>query len=218
VGDPGDLTATELLTTTRTVRRRIDFDRPVPMNLVEACLEIALQAPSGSNRQGWQFVVVNDAAKRLALAELYRRAWTPYAASRASAGSLFPDDPARAAVQGRVHSSAEFLAMNLERVPVHLIPTIAGRPEGRAAGSLAAFFGSILPATWSFCLAARSRGLATAFTTMHLAYEREAADLLGIPFDDVTQVGLIPVGYLVGDTLHPAAREPLASVIHVNSW
>ncbi|HVB07050.1 MAG TPA: nitroreductase family protein [Acidimicrobiales bacterium] len=197
----------ELLSTTRAVRRRLDLARPVPEELVEECLALALQAPSGSNRQGWHFVVVTDGALRAGLAALYARAFSRYE-ERIAAG------PAPDAATARVHDSARYLAEHLGEVPVHLVACAEGRPEGRSTSSLAAYFGSILPAVWSFCLAARSRGLGTAFTTMHLSYEREAAELLGIPYDEVAQVALVPVGYLLGAALRAAPRRDLGSVVH----
>ena len=205
------LTPEQLLSTTRAVRRRLDLTRPVPMGVIEECLELALQAPSGSNRQGWHFVVVTDTEQRAGLAELYRRAFSRYEERLAEAG---PGD----AASERVHDSARYLAEHLGEVPVHLVTCASGRPEGRSASALAAFFGSIMPATWSFCLAARSRGLGTALTTMHLSFEREAAELLGIPYESVSQAALVPVAYLLGEELQPAPRQPLASVLHHDRW
>jgi nitroreductase len=197
----------ELLSTTRAVRRRLDLTRPVPDALLVECLELALQAPSGSNRQGWHFVVVTDAGLRAGLAALYAQAFERYEERIAAA-------PAPDVATARVHDSARYLAEHLAEVPVHLVACAEGRPEGRQASSLAAYYGSVLPAVWSFCLAARSRGLGTALTTMHLSYEREAAELLGIPYDEVAQVALVPVGYLLGGELQRAPRRDLSRVLH----
>ena len=207
----------ELLTTTRTVRKRLDLERPVPMELIERALTIALQAPSGSNRQEWQWIVVTDADRRAAIGELYRRATYAYMESSGFAGKLFADDPTRAPVQQRTGGSIEYLADHMGEVPALLIPCLktgsAKLPEGNQAGMWA----SLLPAVWSYMLAARSLGLGTAWTTLHLNYEREAAEILGLP-DEVHQAALIPTAYYTGDTFSPAARRPLSEVLHVDRW
>lgn len=213
-----DLTPDELLTTTRSVRKRLDTSRPVEMSVIRECLEIALQAPTGGNTQGWHFVVVTDAAKRAALAEMFSRAVEWYREQPTGAGNIFQHDPVRGPQQRRVMDSVEHLEKNLHAVPVHLIPCLTGRPaEG---GPLPAFTrgGSIYPAVWSFMLAARQRGLGSVLTTLHLLYEREAAELLGIPFDTISQAGLVPVAYYSGETFRPAARQPLDSVLHLDGW
>lgn len=210
------LTTDELLTTTRTVRRRLDLNRPVPMELIRECLEIALQAPSGSNRQGWHWLVLTDPAQREAIGELYRRAVEDYLRSPHTAGALFADDPKRSAVQQRVGSSVAYLGEHMKDVPVLVIPCLQ---VGRASldGNQAGLWGSLLPAAWSFMLAARSRGLGTAWTTLHLKYEREAAEILGLP-DSVRQGVLIPTAYYTGETFTPAERQPLDEVLHLDRW
>ena len=201
--------ADELLTTTRAVRRRLDLDRPVPDELVLECVAVAQQAPTGGNSQGWGFVVVTDAEKRRRLAELYRRTADGYLrASREAAG-----DPQT----GRVYDSAIYLSEVLDRVPVHVIPVIQGRVDGQPNGVAAGLYGSILPAAWSFMLAARARGLGTAWTTLHLFQEKEAAELLGIP-EDYTQVALIPLAFFTGDTFNPADRPAADTITHWNGW
>ncbi len=208
------LTADEVLTTTRSVRKRLDFSRPVERSVIEECLRIAQQAPSGSNRQGWHFVVVTDAEKRRAIADLYRRNWERY---RATPGAQY-SDPARVETQGRVRDSAQYLADHFHEAPALVIPCIHGRTDGLPASAQSGVFGSILPAVWSFMLAARARGLGTCWTTIHLAYEREAAQVLGIPYDEVMQVALTPVAYTKGTDFKPAPREPLETVVHWDQW
>ena len=208
----------ELLTTTRAVRKRLDFDRPVERSVIEECLRIALQAPTGGNRQQWHFVVVTDPAKRRAIADLYRKGWAAYLTSPTAAPNLHYDDPTREAVQRRVGDSAQYLADNLERVPVFLIPCFAGRIDGQPASVQAGAWGSLLPAVWSFMLAARARGLGTAWTTLHMRHEREVAEILGIAYERFTQGALIPVAYTRGTDFKPAHREPLANIVHWNSW
>ena len=212
-----NLTPDQLLTTTRSVRKRLDFTRPVEPEVIRECLEIALQAPSGSNSQQWHFVVVTDADKRLALAELYRKSFAVYRAKRAEAIQQNANSP-RGAIQQRVANSADYLAEHLHEVPVHLIPCIVGRTDGLPSNQQAGVWGSILPATWSFMLAARARGLGTAWTTLHLPYEKEAAAALELPYEKIMQAALIPVAYTQGTDFSPAAREPLDTILHWNKW
>ena len=213
----------QLLTTTRAVRKRLELERPVALALVKECLEIALQAPTGSNAQGWHFVVVTDAAKRRGLAELYRKAWAVYRTMPFAAHHVHESDPSMTAVQAHVVESAQHLADNLARVPVHVIPCVAGRfeavPAPMAVLAQASAYGSILPAVWSFMLAARARGLGTSWTTLHLWHEQEAAELLGIPHAAVTQCALIPVAHVTGrPDFRPGPRKPLDGVLHLNGW
>ncbi|CAN5656625.1 nitroreductase family protein [soil metagenome] len=210
------LSPDELLTTTRTVRKRLDLQRPVPMELVRECLQIALQAPSGSNRQSWHWLVITDADQRAAIGELYRRATEEYAGSASYAGRLYANDPQRAAVQQRVGDSASYLGEHMRDVPVMVIPCIKAGVT-LEPGNQAGLWGSLLPAAWNFMLAARARGLGTAWTTLHLAYEAEVAALLGLP-DNVHQGLLIPVAYYTGDTFRPGTRQPLEDVLHLDRW
>ncbi|WP_141582504.1 nitroreductase family protein [Actinomadura sp. WMMA1423] len=211
------LSPDELLTTTRTVRKRLDLDRPVPVELIRECLEIAVQAPSGSNRQGWQWIVVTEPGTRAAIGEHYRRAFAAYAQAGGAGGGQYQDDPERAEVQRRVGESAAYLGERMGDVPVLVIPCLrvpGGRlPEGNQAG----LWGSLLPAVWNYALAARARGLGTAWTSLHLMYEREVADLLGLP-EDVRQGALIPTAYYTGDTFRPAPRVPLEEILHLDRW
>ena len=206
-----------LLTTTRSVRRRLDLDRPVPRQVIEECLEIALQAPTASNQQNWHFLVVSDAEPKKQLAALYRKAFKSYASQAAATSSAYPDDDPRARRRTQVGASAMYLAQVLHRVPALVIPCLAGRLEDTPVAVQAAGYGSILPAAWSFMLALRSRGLGSAWTTLHLSYEKEAAAILGIP-EDVTQTCLLPVAYTLGDDFQPAQRLPLARVSSWNRW
>lgn len=219
-----NLTADELLTTTRAVRKRLDFDKPVAPELIRECLDIAVQGPTGGNTQGWQFVVVMDPDKRAALAELYRAGWAEYKKAHGSVFDLAAKTAAgpRREQMDRVVTSADHLADNLERVPALLIPCIAGRVEyitGAAASvGLASIYGSILPATWSYMLAARERGLGTCWTTVHLMHEKAAAELLGIPYDRYTQVAMIPTAYSIGTDFKPSLRNPLDDIVHMDGW
>jgi nitroreductase len=205
-----DLTPDEMLSTTRAVRRRLDLTRPVAEDVLEECVRLAVQAPTSTNTQNWHFLIVTDEATRAALADLYRRSWIPYNGGRS------PDETPPSETSSEAGS--RYLAAHLHEVPVHVIPCITGRPEGLAPPDLAWFYGSIIQAGWSFQLAARARGLGSVWTTHHLDYEREAAELLGIPFDDVAQVALIPVAHSIGTSFQPAKRKPLQSVLHWQAW
>ncbi len=195
-----------LLTTTRAVRKRLDLETPVPRELILECLEIALQAPTGGNTQRWRWVIVDDPDKKAALADMYRAGWGPYLASQKK---VREDQglPAETAVS----NSADYLADHFHEAPAMLIPCLLDRGDGPG------YWGSVLPATWSFMLAARSRGLGTALTTIHLMKEREAAELLGIP-DTVSQAALIPIAYYTGDDFKPAKRRPAAEITYWNEW
>lgn len=209
--NPDRLSFDDVLRTTRSVRRRFDLNRPVEIELIRECLELALQAPSGSNAQGWRFLLIQDAHKRARLAEMYRVGFARY---RARPDSLLADHG-----HERLADSVAYLAEHLHEVPLHLIPCISGRLTADAPDSArAAFMASIIPATWSFMLACRSRGLGTCWTTMHLAQERRAARLLDIPYDDVTQIALIPIGHTIGSEFRPAARSRLERAAAINTW
>lgn len=210
------MTADEALSTTRAVRRRLDLDRPVERGVLEECLRLAHQAPMGSNRPRARFVVVTDPARRAAIGEVYRDAFSLYKASPSYPTKEDSGDPGRRATQQRVASSADYLAEVMGRVPVHVLPCVQGRPPDTTMG-LAGYFGSVLPAVWSFMLAARSRGLGTCWTTVHLRFEDRVADILDLP-DDVTQVALIPSAYTVGTDFRPAARPPLDTFVGWDSW
>jgi nitroreductase len=204
----------ELLTTTRSVRKRLDLERAVDPELIERCIEIALQAPTGSNHQGWSFLVVTDAEKRRGLAALYKKAFDAYAANMQPS---FSDGDPRAEQFPRVYDSARYLADHLHEVPVHVIPCIEGRVEQAGVIGQASVYGSILPAAWSFMLAARARGLGSAWTTLHLAFEQDAAKILGVP-DSVTQTALLPVAHFTGTGFQPAKRLPAGELTHWDAW
>lgn len=208
----------ELLSTTRSVRKRLDFSRPVEPELLNECLELAAQAPTGSNAQGWHFIVVTDPDKRAALGEMYRKGFEIFYGNREAAEANLPaDDPAYVATTKRVIDSAEYLAEHMGEAPVMLIPCIDVRTDGLNAAIQASIWGSLLPAVWSFMLAARSRGLGTCWTTLHLVHEAEAAALLGIP-DNIMQGALIPVAHTLGLDFKAAPRRDMERIIHHDSW
>lgn len=198
-----NLTPDEVLTTTRAVRKRLDYDRPVEPELIKECLTIALQAPSGSNRQAWQFVVIGDPSVREQVAARYRASFEVYAAMPSALGTDTTEQR-----REHVRSSAQYLADTMHRAPYLLIPVAEGRAE-RLTKTVqqAGFWGSATPALWSFMLAARARGLGTAWTTLHLAYEKEVADIIGIPYERYTQIALTPSR----TPSAPTSSRPLAS-------
>ena len=209
-----DLATTDrLLATTRAVRKRLDLGRPVEPSVIAACLELAIQAPTGSNRQGWRWIVVTDATKRARLADIYRR----------GAGSYLTEAKARAEERGahqdgRVYESAIYLAEHLHEVPVLVVPCIENHVgETGPATAWCGLLGSIFPAVWSFQLALRARGLGSCLTTLHLRHADEVARLLDIPAG-ILQVALLPVAYTIGTDFRPARRAPVASVVHWDGW
>lgn len=198
-----------LLSTTRSVRKRLDLDRPVEPQVVLDCIDLASQAPTGSNQQGWRWVVVTDPEQRRAVAEHYRAGAARYTAAVARAGGEV------SAQTDRVRSSAQYLTDVIDRVPVFVIPCLEGKiSDLRYAPG---FYGSIYPAVWSFNLALRARGLGTVLTTFHLAHEAEVGQVLGIP-DTVTQAGLLPVAYTKGTEFRPADRPPPEQITYWNQW
>lgn len=208
------MTPEELLTTTRSVRRRMDFDRPVPRELLLDCIRVAVQAPTGGNRQGWQWVILTEPEPKRRIGELYKESWDEYARVRPE----YSEGDPRREQQPRVTTSARYLAERMGEVPAMVIPCHAGRVENKGNQAIAGLYGSIVPAAWSFMLAARLHGLVSAYTTLHLKYEREVAELLGIDYERYTQAALLTTGYGTGDSFKPAERIPLDQVVHWERW
>jgi nitroreductase len=210
------LTADEVLTTTRAVRKRLDLSRPVEREVVLECLEIALQAPTGSFSQGWSWMFVTDPDKKRAIAEYYGANFDAY--RERSRLAAFPEGDLRAERRDAIRSSSDYLRDHFHEVPVLLIPLLEGRLEGLPVFGAASSWGSLLPAVWSFMLALRERGLGSAWTTLHLPNEREVAELLGIPFDRYTQAGLFPIAYTIGTDFKPAPRLDVDELVHWDTW
>ena len=214
-----ELSTTDLLTTTRTVRLRLDLERPVARETVDECLRIGLQAPNGSNLQLWNWVLVDDPAIRADMAAIYRASIEDQlrmsaAAAEAGKPSRYP----KSEQQERISRSVMHLRDHLHEVPVLVVPTITGRLDGAGIFDQASLWGSVLPSVWNFMLALRTRGMGSAWTTIHLHREREMADLLGIPYDRVTQAGLFPVAYTIGTEFRPGPRADLDTLVHWNRW
>ena len=197
-----------LLSTTRAVRRRLDLDRPVPDELLLRCIDLAEQAPSGGNQTNRRWLVIKDPATKRTLADLYRAVGIPYLTGLAALARGV------AGAEPRVFDSALYLAENLERVPALVVVVIEGVHDGSDRPGI---YDSVLQSAWSFCLAARSRGLGTAWTTLHLNRASETAELLGIP-DGFTQVVLFPVAWTTGGDFHPVARRPATEITYFDQW
>jgi nitroreductase len=211
-----NLSFDEVLTTTRSVRKRLDFDKPVSRDLLMECLDLALQAPTGSNSQGWQWVFVEDEDKKKAIGEIYLANAQGYLSAP---GPEYAESDTRGQRMGAVRDSASYLAEHMHEAPVLMIPCIKGREDKQPLGGVS-FWASLFPAVWSYCLALRSRGLGSCWTTLHLLRggEEKVADILGIPFQEYSQGGLFPIAYTKGTEFKPAKRLPAADLTHWNAW
>jgi len=208
-----DLDPDELLSTTRAVRKRLDLTRPVPDDLIRECVAMALQAPSGSNQIAMRFVVVRDPATIAAIAGVYAQCWQVYTQLPSFAGAIKRETAELQKQQDRVTGSAEYLSQHMGECPVLVLGCTTHRLDGVPAVVSASALGNILPAMWSFMLAARARSLGTAWTTIHLMMEKAVADIVDIPFDTVQQVCLTPLAYTTGTDFKPAMRPDADTVI-----
>ncbi|MEO6126423.1 MAG: nitroreductase family protein [Ilumatobacteraceae bacterium] len=210
----------QLLSTTRAVRKRLDFARPVGDEVIRECVALAMQSPSGSNNMTMQFVVIRDEAKRAAIGEIYRQCYSMYKTwDGVYVRSIQRENEIGQAQQERVADSADYLGDHMGEAPALIIACHNGsRLDGMPAMGSASTLGNVLPAMWSFMLAARARGLGTAWTTMHLVMEQQVADVLGIPFETVQQTCLSPLAYTVGTDFKPATRPDADSIIHWDQW
>lgn len=213
------LSPDEMLATTRSVRKRLDLERPVSEDILRECLDLALQAPTGSLRQDWHFVVSTDPDQCREVGEVYKRVWNGMVSDAYLEKSAAAEpDPAARASYLRMMDSARHLADNFPQVPALLVPCISGRLDGANAPTQALKWGSVIQGAWSFMLAARVRGLGTCWTTVHLAAEAEVAGILGIPVEEVQQVALIPVAHTIGTDFKPGQRKPFDDFVHWNGW
>jgi nitroreductase len=210
------LDADQLLSTTRAVRKRLDLTRPVPRSVIDECLALAVQAPSGSNRQAWQFVFVDDADKKQALADIYGEVFDEY--SKAPASAAYESGDVRAERRDAVTESAVYLRQHFHEVPVLMLAYQEGRLDGESAARQPGYWGSILPAVWSFMLALRARGLGSAWTTMTCRREADVAAIVGVDHTSYTHAGMFPIAYTIGTDFKPASRLDLSTVTHWNTW
>ena len=214
------LTADEVLTTTRAVRRRLDLTRHVPRELIQEAVKVATQAPTGRNQQQWDFIFIDDPATKAKAADIWRAGLMAGAPDEHNSAPLPTRMSFSSSEWGRIRGSLGHLVQHLHEVPVLMIPVVrvARRAELDSIRGQAHNWGSVLPATWSFMLAARERGLGTAWTVAHLSFEREMADVLGLPFEQTVQVALTPIAYTIGTDFRPAARADGAAFSHWNRW
>lgn len=212
-----NLTPDELLSTTRAVRKRLDLDRPVPRSLIEECVDLATQAPTGRNRQRWHFIVVTDPERRRLVGDIFRRALM-------TGGGQQPTERdlrrmfAHPSSMERISDGLQHLFANVHRVPAFVIPAIEGRTDDASVLDQSMTWGSILPAVWSFMLAARARGLGTVWTTAQGPLEWELANALGVPYEDVMLAAFIPLAFTIGTDFKPARRIPREQVLHWEQW
>jgi len=208
------LSVDEVLTTTRAVRKRLDVTRPVSRELLEECLEIALQAPNGSNRNTWRWIIVDDRDMVTKLADEYKAAM-----GILNSGAMPTPNPLGTSDRdARVLESAYALVEKLPRMPAILIPLMPGRPDGTDVVTQASMWGSIVQAVWSFMLALRERGLGSIWATVTTRREKEIAELLGIPYEEYTQVGFFPIAYTEGTEFKKAWRKPVSEVLSYNRF
>lgn len=197
------------LMTTRGVRQRLDFDRPVPDEVIFDCIDVAEQAPTGGHQGSRRWVIVRDQDTKDRLAELYLSAgvsWVIETAKRLE-GSGHPNE--------KMMAGARHLGENIARTPALVIPTILGRHDGSGRPGL---FDSVIQSAWSFMVALRARGLGTVWTTMYLNEADAVAELLHLP-DDVTQICLFPVAYTIGTGFSPTSRRyPAREIAYVDRW
>jgi nitroreductase len=214
------LSADEVLTTTRAVRKRLDLTRPVPRELIQEAVKVATQAPTGRNQQQWDFIFIDDPETKAKAANIWRAGLMAGAPDEHSSAPMPTRMSFASSEWERIRGSLGHLFQHLHEVPVLMIPVVrvARRAEMNSTRGQAHNWGSVIPATWSFMLAARERGLGTAWTVAHLTYEREMADLLGIPFDNTVQVALTPIAYTLGTDFKPAPRADDRSFSHWNHW
>jgi nitroreductase len=206
-----NLSVDEVLTTTRSVRRRLDVTKPVPRDIIEECLDLALQAPNGSNQNVWKWILVDDPAHIAKLADLYRGCVAELVPAYAKTLAPVPGSE-------KMHEASAIMLENLHKMPAMLIPLMPGRVEGKSAAAQAAMWGSIVQAVWSFFMALRERGLGSCWTTITINREKEIAEILGIPLDKYTQAGLFPIAYTAGTDFKRAWRKPVSEVLSYNKF
>jgi nitroreductase len=202
-------TVDHLLTTTRSVRQRLDLKRPVEPDIIERCLEIAVQAPTGGNVCRYHFMIVADAAKKKAIGDWYKQAFAVAYPEAALAE--------RRKTHARDVASWTYLVEHLAEVPLLIIPCLDYRLADFTPPRMAGFYGNILPATWSLMLALRARGLGSAWTTLALQRDQDIARLLDMPAN-VTPAALLPVAYFTGDDFRPAKRVPAKERTYWDTW
>lgn len=197
-----------VLSTTRSVRFRLDLERDLDNELILDCIDVAEQGPGGGNQSSRRWLIIRDPAQKQAVSDIYLEAagrWMIEARDQL-AGSDHPNAPTM--------RSAAHLAEHLAEVPAIVIPCIWGIHDDSKKPGL---FDSVLQSGWSFCLAARARGLATAWTTAVLSKEEELRELLDIP-DGVTPVALLPVAWSKGTEFASVPRRRANEICYYDGW
>lgn len=189
---------------TQRAMRRLKTD-PVPDELIWRLLDAAVKAPSGGNRQPWNFIVIRDADTKAKIAEHYLDGWnSTYGPIREAAMA----SPATA----KAFASADHLANHLAEAPVLIMATL---DPGRTA-PVTPPGANVFPAVQNLLLAARALGLGATLTTVYRTHEAEVKQLLGIP-DNVETMALIPIGYPAGK-FGPVMRAPAEKVVYWEKW
>jgi nitroreductase len=190
-----------VLSTARSVRRKLDFDRPVPREVILECINVATQAPTGLGGESWRFVVVTEAERKQAVADVYRQVLEELARVRGV----------------EIKATQRALVDRLHEIPAMIfVCTVAEGPSPEIAGQVA-YYGSVLPAAWSLMLALRARELGATWTTLLSSRQAEVGSILGIPESAVTTV-MLPVGYTKGAKLRRADRRDAREVTFWDSW
>ena len=181
----------EVLSTARSVRRKLDFDRPVARQTLFECINVAVQAPTGVAGENWRFVIVDEDYKKAEVAQIYKEVLIQLLSDR-----------------------------GMEMKPSHkalIFVCVEGRPMDESVSAQVAYYGSILPAAWSLMLALRARHIGTTWTTLLSSRQADVAHILGMP-DDCLQTVMLPVGYMKGAVLRRAERQQAEQVTFVNAW
>lgn len=189
-----------VLSTARSVRKKLDFSRPVSRADLEACINVAVQAPTGLAGENWRFLVVTDPAVKQQIADIYCEVLRQIGETR---GVTLK--PTHNALMDRLHE-----------IPCMVFVFAIGEPTEDVSGQIG-FFGSILPAAWSLMLAMRARGIGTTWTSLLTSRSDDIAKILGVP-EGVTQTVMLPAAYTLGAKLRPAARLPAEEVTYWNAW
>ncbi len=191
----------EVLSTARSVRRKLDFERSVERDVLFDCINVAVQAPTGIAGESWRFVVVDEPDQKLAIAQQYREVLITLLQERG-----IPMKPTHRALIDRLHE-----------IPAMIFVCVDGEPMNDNIASHVAYYGSILPAAWSLMIALRARGIGSTWTTLLSSRQAEVGQVLGMPPGTVQTV-MLPVGYTKGAVLKRAERQPAEQVTYWNSW
>ena len=190
----------EVLSTARSVRRKLDFGRPVEREVLLECIEVAVQAPTGAMGENWRFIVVETPDVKAEIATLYRDVLNEIVATRG-----IPMKPTLAAHAERMHE-----------MPAMIFVCMEGEPDANFSSHVG-YYGSILPAAWSLMLALRARNIGTTWTTLLSARQEAVGNILGLP-DNWRQVVMLPVGYTKDAVLRRADRVPAHEITFFNGW